>query len=690
MNANHSTRFSAAIALLVPAMLLAGCPGTGTGDGSDAERAAGGKLVAFRSADDWVSYFRRQVRRNIGGGLRDYLSPAGGGTTTGTAAPAAEDASGGEGGGNQDSFSTTNVQEAGVDEADIVKSDGTNFYIAKGNSLRIVRANPRTDMAEIGELDFDEQITAMYLLDGRVITLSQTYEAFDGYAIALIWPPYYSGGKTVVREINVTDPANPTEISKVELDGSLVNSRVTGGRLIAVLSIAPKLPANLTPLAVDTIDMADVMPQVRNAAGTSDLVPWDHWLYPESPDGYLMTAVVTLDAADIQNTLGTVAVLAQAGTIYATTEALYLTDTDWDFLGTGRETTTIHKFAFDEQGVAQYMASGDTPGRLLNQFSLGEHEGVLRVAMHIPADFGNVVFAGGGNAGGGIEPAIDAGPAQASNTPPQPSNAVYVLAQNGGALDIVGRVENIAPGERLYAARFLQERGFLVTFQQIDPLFALDLRDPAAPAIVGELHIPGFSDYLHPLDDTHLIGLGRATTQTPWGGVVPTATQLSLFDVSDLSNPTLVEQFAIGGYGSSSDANYDHKAFAFLPERGLLAIPAMTWPQDYDPIHNQYFAYVPPDFEGVLCYSVDATGFTLLGRVASVLPPDPYNYGYYGGWKRPAFIGDTVYAINDQGARAAPLNDFSATTQVMLAPGESPDPYYGEGDSVPPEAGRGE
>jgi len=649
-------------------------------------------LVPFESEAELVSYFRQQVRASRmprGGSLLDALGALFGALG---AAPPLDDRAGGTGiEGEGTSYSGTNLQEAGVDESDTFKSDGEYFYIAKEQSLGIVCAYPTEGLAEVARVDLGFWVDSLYLFSDpeqelkTVIALGTQYEdvggGFNGRPEILIWPPYYRGSKVAIAQIDVSDPENPTIIGQAELDGCLVSSRLTNGRLIVVLTILPQLPEG-RPELLNTVTIDEVLPQMRVAGGAPvPLVPWQNWLHPEPPDGYAQTAVVTLDAADIETVVASVAVLAQAGTIYASPNALYLTDTEYDITRNFRETTSIHKFAFDEDGAARYAASGSVPGRLLNQFSLSEHEGYLRVATH-RAGFG-VVWAFDeevlvGSETGQDEPSSDDGtePDEGTEEPSEwedPQNAVYVLAESEGELTIVGSLEGIAPNEDIYAARFLGTHGFLVTFRQIDPLHVLDLSDPANPRIVGELEVPGYSDYLHPLGQTHLIGVGRSVMTTEWGGVVPDAIQLSLFDVSDWEHPTLVQQVTFGGPGSYSEVSYTHKAFTLFEYNGqtLVAIPVEgpglfagefgQVPLCFNPLGPLAEGIQPTcHFAGVVCYSVDpAVGFTYVGYLSSAPP-------WWPAWQRAAFIEDTLYALTPDGVRAAPVENLEASVSIEL------------------------
>lgn len=685
-------------------LLLGGCPWQPPAGGTSDGKAA---LKPFASADELLRYFREQVRTQRGRAtnvFRDVweLLPVG------AAAPGADNAADEQSGGST-SYTTTNIQEEGVDESDILKSDGTNFYIVKGKTLRIVRAVPMGEMQQLANVEFDDYIDSIYLLGSKVVVLCRK----GGWAggprplgnpdiawVGMMWPPYYENAATVVSEVDVSDPAAAAITKQVEFDGSLVSSRVTGGRLILVLTILPTVPENVNTFTVGLITLDQVLPNMRGGAdGETPMVPPERWYRPETPDGYCTTAVMTLDANDIEVVVGSVAVLANAGTIYASTEAIYLTDTEYTVDNDYRETTAVHKLAFNADGVAEYVASGSVPGRLLNQFSLGEYEGYLRLATHV-SNFGGWVFAEGADVavtnaepraqdrdetpvddgsngeGDGDEPDQgDQTVTQASPPPDSPYNAVYVLHDAEGVMEIVGAIEGIAPNENLYAARFMGPRGFLVTFEQIDPLFVLDLSEPTDPSIRGELKIPGYSDYLHPFGDNLLIGVGRSTMETPWGGVVAHAVQLSLFDVTEPNNPTLIEQLELGGYGSESDVSNTHKAFAFLPDRGLLAIPAVLLPEQNNPWGDGGY-WGGPVFDGVVCFHVDAEGFTELGRVGSVV----YDEWGWTQWRRAAFIDDVAYAVTPAGVRAAALDDFAAPQKLVLTPNDDEVGGWGGGN----------
>jgi len=642
------------------------------------KQAGNPKLIPFDSEAALLSYFQQQAIEQTrpqrrGGWLFGRIPTLAPGAAEDNAVNAAPT----DGTGGSTAYSTTNLQEAGVDESDVFKSDGTYFYIAREQSLRIVQASPPEALAEIANVDLGAWIDALYLRDKTIIALGSQADgarvgaaAPDGAEI-MIWPPYYPRAKISVIQIDISDPANPAITHRLELDGCLVSSRLTGGRLIVVLTVVPELPAQPTPREINRMTLTEVMPKARASGGASaDAVPWSNWLRPEAPDGCAMTAVLTLDAGNVETIVESAAVLANAGTIYASPEALYLTDSAYDPDDNYRENTVIHKFSFGEDGAARYTASGSVPGRLLNQFALSDHKGNLRVATHRVGNGGvfwdDVVVGVAVAESGNTSSSDDAPPpgtaqdrADTQNAPQEPDNAVFVLGESNGALDILGSVANFGTNEQIYAVRFLGDHGFVVTFRQIDPLFVLDLSDPQDPRLVGELEMPGYSEYLHPLGENHLMGVGRTTDESEWGRTSVKGIQLSLFDVSDWTNPQVVQQLSLGSWGSYSEISATHKAFTFIERDGqtLIALPAVLTSEG----GTYYYSY---EFAGVLCYSVDPTaGFTKLGEVAAVGRP----IGWWPQWQRAAFIGNELYALTPDGIRAAPLTDFNATEQITLS-----------------------
>jgi uncharacterized secreted protein with C-terminal beta-propeller domain len=326
-----------------------------------------------------------------------------------------------------------------------------------------------------------------------------------------------------------------------------------------------------------------------------------------------------------------------------------------------REQTVINKIALN--GFA-YVGKAEVPGHVLNQFSMDEHKGNLRIATTVGELFG-------GWWGGRV--------LQGEETP-HATNSVYVL---DSSLNIVGRLEGLAPNEKIYSARFMGDRAYLVTFKKVDPFFVLDLSEPTNPRVLGKLKIPGYSDYLHPYDENHVIGLGKGAVAAEEGDFAwYQGVKLSLFDVSDLSNPKEVAKYEIGDRGTDSNALYDHKAFLFSKERNLLVIPIQLaeidegkYPAGVEP--NTYGDFV---FQGAYVFSITPEdGFGLKGRITHATSEDAARSGEYY-WsnaqvKRSLYMDNYLYTISDRFVKANDLGTLDEIARLQISEA-SPEPKY--------------
>ncbi len=238
-------------------------------------------------------------------------------------------------------------------------------------------------------------------------------------------------------------------------------------------------------------------------------------------------------------------------------------------------------------------------------------------------------------------------------------NNVYTLDSN---LNIVGRLEKIVPDERIYFMRFMGERAYIVTFKRVDPLFVIDLSDAANPKILGELKIPGFSDYLHPYDDTHLIGIGKEVDES--GEFVLTeGVKLGLFDVSDHANPKEIAKYEIGDRGTDSEALYDHHAFLFSKEKGLLVMPIVLAEVKEG---EQWGTYVS---QGAYVFNVDLqNGFSLKGSVTHAPATEIPEYFVFSPYsvKRSLYIESVLYTLSDKLIKASNISDLSEVISINL------------------------
>lgn len=634
-------------------------------------------LQQFKSAAEFEEYFAEQVDtdnryglRN-GGGMGDEDMQFDAETTSGEGgAPTEAPTSEADGSAtSSDDFSTTTTQEEGVQEADVIKNDGTYVYVLSNSVLRIVQADPGEELQEIPSVELEGYGQDLYLLEDKVVALTQPSVVYESptplNAQESIASPSCYRSRVQVTVVDVTDRANPAIESTTWFEGSLSSSRMIGDMLHLVLVNYPDFFMPLFDFygdqpAVAEVDVDTILPDFEVAiAGdepvSGNTVDWPSFYYPIDPDGYGMTTVISLDINNPAE-FRSVGVVAYPGNIYASLEALYLTDSNYDFFGDMRQLTDIYKFAFTDEGP-QLAAVGAVSGRILNQYSMSEYEGYLRVATTVDERWS---FDG-----------------QESPS----TNHVFVLAEEGEELNVVGQIVNLAPTEEIKSARFAGPKGYLVTFEQIDPLFTLDLSDPTNPLVVGELKVPGFSTFIFEMGENHLLTIGQdASTDASF--VWPQGIQLSIFDISDFANPQLAFTERIGNPDAWSEALYNPKALTYFASQDLLALPVEIYSyaygfgfDDFETVPDEIAqasepgddgdreddeewddGFVPPsdEFRGLYVYRVTPEGgFEFLGRMSTM--PEDDNY-YYNSFTRGVFMNDNVFAVTDLGVGGAPVN----------------------------------
>lgn len=672
------------------------------------EETGSPQLKAFTSEKELTDYFIEQIStRNSRFADFDFfaLAPTLGAEDLASGAPPAPtegSTSVADSGADADSFSQTTLQERGVDESDVVKTDGTYVYIMDGGKLQIVDASDASQLALLSETTLEGFGRDIYLHDNKVIALTSIGSRFhileggggvialaattdqvgdtppggektdvalqDAPAISIA--PDFSGGftferpRTIVTIIDVTDPMNPAILSTTRFEGTQSSSRLIDGVLHLVvanfqnefISAVPDLGSD--DLDVSTLDAATLLPDFErvDADGTTtigDMVTWQEMLHPTDPDGFGVVTAISLDV-DNGAAFTAVGIVAEPGLVYSSVDALYLTDTEFNFRSDLRETTDIYKFSYvDRSAVA--TASGTVPGRVLNQYSMGEHNGNLRVATTVGPTFS---------------------PLGATNGP---FNNVYVLGQVGDTLEVMGQIENIAPGETIQSARFLGDRGYLVTFLRVDPLFTLDLSEPTNPRVVGELKVPGFSTFILPIDADHLLTVGQFVPE--FGPTFLPDVQLSIFDVTDFANPRLASNIVLGrGTGAFSEALFNPKAFTYFAEQGMAALPLSIFSDIVfinDPIMDTDVGISPDEplssvssppelqgFEGVVVIKVSIEdGLTEMGRIDSRFPASGF---LWSSFTRGLFIGSDVFTVTDHGIRGAPISNIASVPYELL------------------------
>ncbi|MFA5212272.1 MAG: beta-propeller domain-containing protein [Methanoregula sp.] len=481
-------------------------------------------------------------------------------------------------------YSTTNVQVKEVDEADIVKTDGTYVYVLTGNHLHILKGYPATDAGIISTLQFSGTPQSLYLNGDRLVLISssQRQDTFGycqpgscGVTIPVVQ-------KTQVLIYSVKDPAHPALVREMELDGVYKDTRMIGSMLYFVTD-------NYLDLYGDDAGF----PGVYDSSHGSSVPPV--YYFDRNDQEYSLTTIGAVDIRATEPVKAKTFFIGSAGIVYVSTNNLYIAI---PAAGNDRvtRTTELYAFALDE-GRLTYSARGLVDGTLSNQFAMDESGGNLRVATTLQDN---------------------------SQSRDGQSSKVTILDDR---MRILGTVGSLAPGQQIYAARFMGDRLYLVTFRETDPLFVIDLVNPRNPTVLGELHIPGFSQYLHPYDATHLIGVGKESTQ---GGL-----KIALFDVANVHNPFLVDEKKLGGSGSDSEALRDHKAFLFDREKNLLVLPTRIVED------TTYHSVTRSVWGGAYVFGVNPDkGFTLKGTVVHYR-----DTGTRRDVKRAFYIEDVLYTM---------------------------------------------
>lgn len=568
--------------------------------------------------------------------------------------------------------SGTNNQEDDVDEADFVETDGNMLYVARNGALTIVDR----DLNVASQVSLSGNVVGAFLSGGRLTVITQSgYGSWYGPMVRLAGPggmPYGWGGdpQTTVTVFDVTDATAPAIASQTTFDGSFHDARAVDGVVYLVLDTPFDLPElHYTDTPVDpgeiTGDPAEGIvskpaPWSSEITGYRTYETWDEYVArvgdqivslslphaytvdaqgnsvdigvvttaqnivgPRSDDlAQSMLTLLSIDSSAATTESGfdsSIAsmVPAYGSTVYMTAGALYLATTESHYSSTSSsQDTRIDRYTIDGTKLG-WQGTGVVSGTLINQFAMDEEGGYLRVATHNSAS----AWTPGGS------------------WSTQNDNGVYILDTAGATLDEVGRLTGLAPGEQLYAARFIGDKAYLVTFLQTDPLFAIDLSDPTSPTLEGELVIPGFSNYLQSVGNGLLLGIGQERETGTWN----THLHASLFDVTDGANLIQIErQYLDGGaQWSWSEAQFDHHALLYSPEDGLLVLPMAA--SGYDPETGEY------RYDQLIkVLRVSADGIEEVGEIvtdAAVI--------------RVVRLDDVLYAVTDNGVTAYRLSDLS-------------------------------
>ncbi|RJX15311.1 hypothetical protein CW703_06785 [Candidatus Bathyarchaeota archaeon] len=538
-------------------------------------------------------------------------------------------------------YSSTNIQVEGVDEADIVKTDGRYIYTISGKEIFIVEAYPPEKLRIVTKIDVNGGLLGLFINKDRLIVFKHEQlpaKPLENIKSMVISPPYWFYGVSV-EIYDLSNIYNPVLTRKISLDGRYVSSRMIGDYVYVIVTQPLFLPL--------TKNFEVYHPKIIVDNTVEEILPRNIYYSDKVKIPKSYTTIVAINIFDKDKKPECKVILTGHTTcIYVSLNNIYVAIPKWNSLPNG-ESTEIHRIKIDGLEI-KYEANGEVPGRILNQFSMDEYDGYFRVAT-------------------------TTGHVSRFQIQATSSNNVYVL--NTETLKIVGKLEGLAPGEKIYSARFMGNRCYLVTFRKVDPLFTIDLTNPKNPKILGKLKIPGYSNYLHPYDKDHLIGIGKETVPAEEGDFSwYQGVKISLFDVSDVTNPKELDKIIIGDRGTETPVLRDHHALLFDKKRNLLVIPileAKIFPEKYSGkippwVHGEYI------FQGVYVLHVSLEeGIKLKGKITHLENQENLlKSGYYFKSKyeikRSLYIDNMLYTVSDGKIKINNIKTLESLGEIRL------------------------
>lgn len=634
--------------------------------------------------------------------------------------------------------STTNNQVTGVDEADIIKTDGRYLYALSGNDLAIIKTDPVTEAAVVSRINFTSRPQDILIKGNYLAVFGQDEQIYSQelYASFKRQNPY-----VFFKVFDISDPANPKQVRDLDFEGSYKDARLIGDYVYFLTDTYSSYFAkeSLLPRVLENGRVIS-----DQCVGSAKCFAPDVYYFDIPYQSYNFTNIYSINISDNSQDVGGQAYVAESGqNIYVSQNNLYITYTQtlseydlersvkreliFDKLGSveqekikqieatpdyilnfyekiskvqqlidsylsvlganeqgeiqktideslkreltakakDMEKTVIHKFSLKDNQVV-YGAMGSVSGQVLNQFSMDEYGDYFRIATTRRQQWSRF-----------------------SEAATESYSNLYVLDAN---LLPVGKLENLATTETIYSVRFIGERAYLTTFKQVDPLFAISLKDPTKPEVLNALKIPGFSNYLHPVDKdgNKLIGLGRDAEEIEGGGVKIKGLKLSLFDFTDTSKPKELDSYLIGDELSDSIALGDHKAFLYSVEKNIIVVPVVLREKDGRSA-----------FSGVLVFSIEDNRLTLKARIehasGQLATPDYWRgLVYYNDTvKRSLYINNSLVTFSDRLLKFNSLNDWQELKSLILSSDSDykilPVDRSGSGpSSVPGNPGTGE
>ncbi|WP_436496732.1 beta-propeller domain-containing protein [Actinokineospora sp. HUAS TT18] len=595
--------------------------------------ASGIRLVAFDSCDKALADLKSAAMAKVGpyglDGDVHLLERGVASADSGAAAPEARQ--------NQSAkdYSGTNNHESAADEPDLVKTDGKRIVSVLDGQLRVVDVASRK---LVSTLALPSGAPSAMLLDGDhvLITSHPNDVVYDS-----AYPGSYNSTLTLTR----VDLAGGARVAgSLTVDGSYIDGRQVGSVARIVIRSTPRLPFVFPQQGISN---DEALKRNRDVIGKSKIQDWIPRYNPGSgAEGqlydctalsraadYTGTSVLSVLTFDLRNDLGTgdgVGLAADGDTVYGTANSLYIADDRNPRMGIlpanargkplpqQQTNTTVHQFDISVAGKPVYLASGAVMGSLLNQYSLSEHKGNLRIAT-TKGDFG------------------------CCDQSQQSESSLAVLTRRGAELVELGRVDGLGKTERIQSVRFIGDTAYVVTFRRTDPLYTVDLADPAKPKVTGELKITGYSAYLHPVAANRLLGVGQDATDQ--GRV--TGTQVSLFDISG-GQAKVVTQFQLKG--ASSEVENDPHAFLYWAEKGLLVVPVVD-------------AFGGRSVPGALVLRLNGDSLTEAGRLSH---PSGGDYGS-NQIRRSLVAGGALWTVSGGGMMVTDLGGLNQLAWVPFA-----------------------
>lgn len=554
-------------------------------------------------------------------------------------------------------YSETNVQVEGMDEADIVKTDGDYIYLVKNDSVRIIDAQDPYTLREISSITFEDETfypSEMYLSDEIATVIGQSYSW--NVKSAETKSAWYSGGLTKAYMIDISNKNHLSIEREVVVEGYQASSRMIDDTLYLVTNLNryyyyPTIRYfdeegvvldSADESTTSDLDVDEFFPHYRDSAQgneTEIACACDEIYYPPYADPQSYLLVFAIPTNNLSKSVDKQVIMGGGNTIYASTDYLYIAENTYNWYRGYNPKTVIYKFALGDD--LEYVGKGEVEGTLLNQFSMDEYQNNLRIAT-----------------------------TSGSST----SNNIFVLDED---MDVIGELTDLAPGEKIYSVRFMGKRAYMVTFQQIDPLFVIDLSNATEPKVLGELKIPGVSDYLHPIDENHLIGFGLDTPELEVveesGWVWYQGVKIAMFDVSDVENPVQMYTEIIGDRGTSTPINSDHHALLYDAERELMAVPVRVAeiPEELKE-DTEEWSYGDTVFQGAYIYHVNVEdGFELLGKIShfsenTFKELSGYYYNSEYNIERVLRLGEYLYGISQKIISSWDINTLEEADRIEL------------------------